>query len=402
MRTGYLNLCFFILLLADSVPVSAQTKPPAWVLANSSFEFSGFENQEDTEFPLGMQGWTSTGYIAPVTGAEPGKHQANGDALLHPYSDSGYPKNFGETGIRLFVNHHGKVPNMLAIAVNTKGCTGVSVKWVARGYSNYSAQHNTNLELQYRIGTTGDWTSLNAYKMIGLTGTDGDSTYGPTQLPASCENQPVVQFRWFIYDHQTDDDPYWTTTCPVNLDDVTVNAATKILQPPVAGFEAADTTSLTNEPLAFKNLSMGLPTNFYWDFGDGQTDSTFEPSHTYQTMGTYTVKLVVSNSAGADSMVKENYITVSSDSSETTGMNTSYDDGMLLYPNPASIELVINYPIKNTVEAELISSTGKLVRRIVLMKGSNCINVSDLPPSLYIVKLKGGKHITTHRLQVIH
>ncbi len=48
-----------------------------------------------------------------------------------------------------------------------------------------------------------------------------------------------------------------------------------------------------------------------WYFGDGATSTTTNPSHTYATAGTYTVKLKVFNCKGNDSLVRTSYITVS-------------------------------------------------------------------------------------------
>lgn len=50
-------------------------------------------------------------------------------------------------------------------------------------------------------------------------------------------------------------------------------------------------------PVNFTNTSSGGNT-FLWDFGDGTTSSLESPSHSYPNSGTYTVKLVVSDSTG--------------------------------------------------------------------------------------------------------
>ena len=49
-----------------------------------------------------------------------------------------------------------------------------------------------------------------------------------------------------------------------------------------------------------------------WDFkNDGSVDSTTQsPTYTYTTAGTYTVNLTVTGTAGSDSEIKSNYITV--------------------------------------------------------------------------------------------
>ena len=50
----------------------------------------------------------------------------------------------------------------------------------------------------------------------------------------------------------------------------------------------------------FTNTSLNNPTNFQWNFGDGNTSTSQNPSHTYATPGIYNVCLTVSNGCGAD------------------------------------------------------------------------------------------------------
>jgi uncharacterized repeat protein (TIGR02059 family) len=83
---------------------------------------------------------------------------------------------------------------------------------------------------------------------------------------------------------------------------------------PVAAF-TADVTS-GDAPLAvnFTDQSTNIPTSWAWDFdNDGTVDSTVKnPAYTYNTAGTYTVKLTATNAAGSDDEIKADYITVSS------------------------------------------------------------------------------------------
>lgn len=45
--------------------------------------------------------------------------------------------------------------------------------------------------------------------------------------------------------------------------------------------------------LSFYDSTSCLPTNWYWDFGDGQTTTSQNPTHTYSVAGTYTVQMIV-------------------------------------------------------------------------------------------------------------
>lgn len=84
-------------------------------------------------------------------------------------------------------------------------------------------------------------------------------------------------------------------------------------QPPVAAFTADVTSGYAPLTVSFKDRSTENPTAWAWDFNnDGIVDSTIQnPSYTYSTAGTYTVKLTATNDAGSDSEVKTDYITVS-------------------------------------------------------------------------------------------
>jgi PKD repeat protein len=60
----------------------------------------------------------------------------------------------------------------------------------------------------------------------------------------------------------------------------------------------------------FRDLSTGSPTSWFWDFGNGATATIQNPSTTYFTPGTYTVKLTVTNARGSNTLTRTQYITV--------------------------------------------------------------------------------------------
>jgi PKD repeat protein len=79
---------------------------------------------------------------------------------------------------------------------------------------------------------------------------------------------------------------------------------------PTADFSATPTSGTDPLDVSFTDLSTGEPTSWAWDFGDGSTSTAQNPSHTYNTPGTYSVTLTVTNADGSDEEIKTDYITV--------------------------------------------------------------------------------------------
>jgi PKD repeat protein len=77
---------------------------------------------------------------------------------------------------------------------------------------------------------------------------------------------------------------------------------------PVASFTASPKYGRAPLMVNFADQSTGSPTAWSWNFGDGYTSQLKNPTHTYSTVGTYTVRLTVSNENGTSS--KTSRITV--------------------------------------------------------------------------------------------
>lgn len=80
--------------------------------------------------------------------------------------------------------------------------------------------------------------------------------------------------------------------------------------PPVANFNASSTNSCSTT-ISFYDQSTNNPTSWLWDFGDGNTSTLQNPTHTYAGNGTYTVSLTATNQYGSDTQTNVNYITIS-------------------------------------------------------------------------------------------
>lgn len=85
-------------------------------------------------------------------------------------------------------------------------------------------------------------------------------------------------------------------TCSSGINSVTVL---------VGGVQAIINASPTTGPAPL-NVSFGnrstVGVSYFWSFGDGVTDTIFEPSHTYGNLGSYTVTLIVTDGVCSDTV----------------------------------------------------------------------------------------------------
>jgi len=83
-----------------------------------------------------------------------------------------------------------------------------------------------------------------------------------------------------------------------------------ITSPPIADFSVNDSI-FCNVPATvnFTNTSY-YSNSYYWDFGDGNTSTSTNPSHTYSNYGTYTVSLIANGPLGLDSISYQSLINI--------------------------------------------------------------------------------------------
>ena len=99
--------------------------------------------------------------------------------------------------------------------------------------------------------------------------------------------------------------------------------------PPTASFTGTPTSGSAPLTVAFTDTSTGAPTSWSWDFGDpgsgsANTSTLRNPSHTYNTDGTFTVKLTATNGSGSNTKTQSNYVTVATaPTANFTGTPTS-------------------------------------------------------------------------------
>jgi PKD repeat protein len=139
----------------------------------------------------------------------------------------------------------------------------------------------------------------------------------------------------------------------------------------------------------FTDLSTGSPTRWRWDFGDGSAfDNTPNPSHTYASVGTYTVTLTVGNEICSNSLSKS--ISLNPNSINPILEN----DKLSIYPNPAKdlIYIQLNENIKTPIEIEITNTLGEnvLSKKITQSISNNLysLNIEHLSSGVYYIKTR--------------
>lgn len=99
-----------------------------------------------------------------------------------------------------------------------------------------------------------------------------------------------------------------------------INAADAIKATPavVADFSAESVEACQNAQLKFSDLSRGKNYLYKWSFPGGTPSSSTAPNPvvSYSTNGKYDVQLIVSNAFGADTLLRKQYITISTPSAK--------------------------------------------------------------------------------------
>lgn len=160
-------------------------------------------------------------------------------------------------------------------------------------------------------GTTGAEPPANVCGYLrtqgAFTGPDGNLDLTPwkeykTSLSAYAGK--TVQIRWrFTSDPGLEYEGFY-------LDDIAITnakvpgACTAVLVLPDASFDIVPGFPSKGKPTQFRDRSTGVPTSWLWNFGDGATSTQQNPTHTYNTTGTFTVTLQVTNAAGTDSLIR--------------------------------------------------------------------------------------------------
>jgi Zn-dependent metalloprotease len=214
---------------------------------------------------------------------------------------------------------------------------------------------NSNVDLYRNNANVAYPYTLNA--MVSITGSSFNGRY-----------------YWF-YDWEVQAPPCTSARVPVV---VTVS-------PSFASF----TYAANGSTVTFTDNSTGA-ISWNWNFGDGNTDNTQNPIHTYATSGTYTVTLVVNNGTCNDTAT----VTII-----TTGISTAGKENYIsVKPNPAADYILIDFGkasknsgctlwLNNAIGQTVISK--QLVAEEI--KSIYKLNIATLAPGIYTLDIRNAE-----------
>ena len=160
---------------------------------------------------------------------------------------------------------------------------------------------------------------------------------------------------------------------------------------PVANFSFVEVGNLQVD---FTDQSANAPNYWSWNFGDNNTSTQQNPSHTYAATGMYTVTLQAGNECDStDTSYTVNVMGV--------GINELTRPAIKLYPNPADEEVIVSISIPNINEVsyKISDLSGRMVLEHqpgvslnTMGEDSFGIGVSHLSPGVYILQVEDAHY----------
>ena len=163
---------------------------------------------------------------------------------------------------------------------------------------------------------------------------------------------------------------------------------------PAAGFNV--TTNFLD--VSFFNLTTNA-NSYEWDFGDGNTSTDFNPTHTYSEPGTYTVCLTAFGDCEASIVCKE--VTVSEDDASLN--QESWENAVVVYPNPSSGDVHFSITSTEANNIVIFDATGKEVAQTEVVEKETTISTTQWNNGVYYFHIQNdaGQTLYTDRISIV-
>ncbi len=186
--------------------VSATLLPDVFDLSSGNFSFDQWDEINPAfTYPANMRFWRTNSILETPTTSDPDGNYEGAYSLTSASRISGQDANgvsFVATG-----STGAGIPFGAVVGLNTTGRVNIEVSWLARMISQATGSptpREFRLRMQYRVGDSGPWTDVPGpveYTSDGKTNSSSES-FGPTVLPAVCENEPEVYVRWIYFQEE--------------------------------------------------------------------------------------------------------------------------------------------------------------------------------------------------------
>ncbi|OHX64054.1 M43 family zinc metalloprotease [Flammeovirga pacifica] len=157
---------------------------------------------------------------------------------------------------------------------------------------------------------------------------------------------------------------------------------------PMANFEADSTNLDINTYITFNDSTLNSPSNWIWSFEGGSPSTSLaqNPRVQYREYGNFDVTLIVSNAVGADTIVRENHISVARVTSLTKELNA-----LRVYPNPALNTIYVDFGKQiGEKKIEIFDLKGVKVFHQKTTESSLNVTLEKYQSGLYIIKVDNG------------
>ncbi len=157
---------------------------------------------------------------------------------------------------------------------------------------------------------------------------------------------------------------------------------------------AAGSFTSAGNVVTFTNTSTGA-TAYSWDFGDFTNSSAMAPAHAYAANGTYTVVLTAINGNCTSTTSFEISIEVGME--EATALN------FMVYPNPATEQVLVAFENNSAGTLNITDATGRLVYSAQITEVGSVllpVNVSELAAGSYTVQLISDNQVGIKHLMI--
>lgn len=132
--------------------------------------------------------------------------------------------------------------------------------------------------------------------------------------------------------------------------------------------------------------------SYLWNFGDGDSSESMNPSHVYKKSGKYQVSLTTSNACGDKNLIQT--------------VNTSYDSELEVYPNPSKnvkTRIDLNAVLFNRIDWRVYDTRGVQCLSGFVSQYSSFIDLDlrPFPSGLYILKMDIDGSIVKRKITIL-